>query len=86
MKKVFDWVNRDLLFCKLLSYNIDGNFYKCIKAMYSNPISGIKLNQYLTDWFDTDSGVCQGDSLSPTLFGIFVNDVAQAINQTLVFK
>ena len=81
MKKAFDWVNRDLLLYKLLSYNIDGKIYKCIKAMYSNPISSIKLNDYLTDWFHTDSGVRQGDSLSPTLFGIFVNDLVQDINQ-----
>ena len=81
MKKAFDWIDRDLLFYKLLSYNIDGNMYKCIKALYSNPMSGVKLNNYFTDWFNTSSGVRQGDSLSPTLFGIFINDIAQEINQ-----
>ena len=77
MKKAFDWVDRDLLFYKLLMYNIDGKIYNSIKSLYSHPLSSIKLNNYRTDWFTTESGVRQGDSLSPTLFGIFIyNDLA----------
>ncbi len=34
----------------------------------------------LTDWFITQSGVKQGDTLSPTLFGIFFNDIAHEVN------
>ena len=77
MQKAFDWVNRDLLFYKLLEYNIDGKIYNCIKAMYNHPLSYIKLNSYVTEWFPTDSGVRQGDSLSPTLFALFINDLAK---------
>ena len=32
------------------------------------------------DWFDVNSGVPQGDSLSQTLFSIFLNDLAHEIN------
>ncbi len=32
MQKHFDWVNRDMLFYRLLDYNIDGNIYNCIEA------------------------------------------------------
>ena len=74
MKKAFDWI--DLLFYKLLLYNIDGHLYHSIKSLYSHPVSSIKLNNYLTEWFYTESGVRQGDSLSPTLFGIYINDLA----------
>ena len=28
-----------------------------------------------TDWFDVRSGVRQGDNLSPTLFGLFLNSL-----------
>ncbi len=81
MQKAFDWVDRDLLFYKLLTYNIDGNIYRCIKALYNHPVASVKVNEYMTDWFPTDSGVKQGDSLSPTLFALFINDLAKEINE-----
>ncbi len=36
MQNAFDWVDRDLLFYKLLQNNIDGRMYNTIKALYSN--------------------------------------------------
>ena len=75
MQKAFDWVNRNLLFYRLLSYNIDGNIYKCIKALYNHPMSRVNINSYNTEWFETESGVRQGDTLSPTLFSLFINDL-----------
>ena len=37
------------------------------------------LNEYETDYFDCPIGVKQGDCLSPTLFAIFINDLASEI-------
>ncbi len=74
MQRAFDWVNRDLLFHRLLKYNITGNIYYCIKALYIDHVACVKVNNYITNWFDITSGVHQGDSLSPTLFGLFLND------------
>ncbi len=71
MQKAFDWVDRDLLFYKLLKYNINGNIYKCIKAMYTHPIAYVNVINNVTDWFNISSRVRQGDSLSPTLFGLY---------------
>ncbi len=33
----------------------------------------------LTDWFNTNAVVKQGDSLSPTMFGIFINDIVEDV-------
>ena len=33
-KKAFDIINRDLLFYRLVSYNIDGKIFKAIKGLY----------------------------------------------------
>lgn len=41
----------------------------------------VKINEYYTEWFPTPLGVKQGDSLSPTLFSIFINDLAREIKQ-----
>ncbi len=43
--------------------------------MYSHPIACVKVNDNITQWFDISSGVRQGDSLSTTLFGLFINDL-----------
>ena len=39
----------------------------------------MKVNEFLTNWFFTSSGVKQGDALSPTLFAVYINDLASTI-------
>ena len=80
MTKAFDSVNRNLLFYKLLRYNIEGKIYVAIKALYTKTSACINLNGHLSHWFETFIGVRQGDNLSPMLFNIFLNDLATEIN------
>ena len=76
LEKAFDWINRDLLLYKLLCHGVDGHFYQSIKSILCNTKSCVLLNHSVrTEWFDINCGVRQGDSLSPTLFNIFINDV-----------
>ena len=80
MKKAFDWVDRDLLFFKMYTqFNLGGKVYNAVKSLYSGPLSCVKINNYNTDWFSISSGVKQGDSLSPTLFAMYLNDLAVEI-------
>ncbi len=78
-KKAFDFVNRDLLFYKLLVNKIDGKFFNAVKQMYTNTEACVKVNDMFTDWFKTDSGVKQGDCLSSSLFNLYINDLAKEI-------
>ena len=78
-EKAFDWIDRDMLMYKLISYNVDGKFYKAIRAMYNNTRAIVKVNQMFSSWLDTRFGVGQGDTLSPTLFNIFLNDLVTDI-------
>ncbi len=81
LNSLFEAINtyQDLPFYRLLKYNITGNIYYCIKALYSHPIACVKVNNYETNWFDITSGVHQEDSLSPTLFGLFLNDLLREV-------
>ena len=38
-----DWIYRDILMYKLISYNIDDKFYKTIRTMYNNTRAILKL-------------------------------------------
>ena len=80
-QKAFDWVDRDLLFYKLLQCNINGKIYNSIKALSSHPVAHVRLNNITTEWFDTQSAVKQGDSLSATLFCIYINDLVHELNK-----
>ena len=82
LQKAFDWVDRDLLMWKLMHNNIGGKLYKAIKSLYARTLSCIRLNDTYTDWFHTKCGVRQGDTLSPTLFNLYINDFIDELNAT----
>ena len=60
----------------IIIHNITGKIYWAVRSLYKSTLSCIRLNNLYTDWFRVDFGVRQGDNLSPTLFGIFINDLA----------
>ena len=54
--------------------------YKAIRNLYSQTESCVKLSNMLyTEWFKVLSGVRQGDSLSPTFFSLYINELAKDI-------
>ena len=80
-RKAFDCVHRDLMEYKLLLAGIGGKLYNGIKSLYNSPVACIQVNELRTGWFPTPFGVKQGDLLSPSLFALFINDLAQEIKQ-----
>ena len=81
-KKAFDSVERNLLLFKLSNIGVNGNMYSAISALYSNPKSRVILQDYSTEYFDCPIGVKQGDCLSPTLFAIYINDLAKEVKDS----
>ena len=79
--RAFDSVWRDGLFYKLLKLDVSGKFYNVIKNMYSNYVTSVKLPQGVTDSFVTNTGIRQGDSLSPLLFCLFIDDIKNLFDQ-----
>lgn len=43
--------------------------------MYKNWKSCVKVDNKLTEFFECNLGVKQGDNLSPALFNIYINDM-----------
>ena len=80
-KKAFDSIIRDLLFYRHLSYNIDGKIFKAMQTFYKDTVSTVKQKDYIIEYFDVLYGVKQGDNLSPSLFNLFINNLASQIKE-----
>ena len=70
---------QNCLWYKLLKAGIHGKVLSAIQSLYDSVSCCVKVNNYLTDWFDVKQGVKQGCILSPNLFSIYVNDLANDI-------
>ena len=66
--KVFDYINRDILWHKLIKLGVRGKALNIIRSMYENFKSRVKYKNRLSENFECYLGVRQGETLSPFLF------------------
>ena len=73
-KKAYDTIPRDLLWHKLQRIGVHGDFLRAVQALYAEVPMGVQFADGMSPTFDSLLGVKQGCPLSPTLFGIFIDD------------
>jgi len=78
-KKAFDSIWHQGLFYKLIKSGIGGKTYDLIKSMYTECKCGVKINTKRTRYLSQERGVRQGCCLSPTLFNIYINELALSL-------
>ena len=84
-QKAFDSVDRHLLLYKLSMIGVTGKFYSAIASLYRNPKTRVILRDFETEFLHCPNGVKQQDDcLSPTLFAIFINDLADEIKASKI--
>ena len=79
-KQAFDKVWRGGLWTKLSKTNINGKCLKFIMNMYENIKSKISTSEGNSVFFPCQTGVRQGENLSPIMFSIYLNDLEQYLN------
>ena len=75
LRKAFDSLWHNGLIYKLMLSGIGQKLLNIINDMYSLSKSAVKIQNKISNYFHLQRGVKQGDSLSPTLFNCFINDM-----------
>lgn len=73
--KAFDYVDRDILWYKLIKIGVRGQMLDIIRSIYNNVKSRVKNKNTLSEAFSCNIGVRQGECLSPFLFAMYINDL-----------
>ena len=79
ISKAYDSVNRDILWRKLYSLGIKGEFLSSLKSLYTDDCIDCEVNGLLTRPIFLRRGLRQGCSLSPLLFALYISDVGTDI-------
>jgi hypothetical protein len=82
IKKAFDRVWRNGLWYKLKSLGAGGKFLRILQKLYARHTCRVSVNDDKSDPFDIGIGTKQGDTMSPTLFAVYINDLITAIKGT----
>ncbi len=69
-------------FYKLIESGIGGKTYDRIKSMYTESKCGVKINTKRTRYLSQERGVRQSCCFSPTLFNIYVNELALSLERS----
>ena len=81
--KAFDKVSHKRLSLKLKYYGIDGNTSTWINPFFTDRKQQVVVDNATSDTAMVTSGVPQGTVLGPTLFLIYINDIADDITSNI---
>ena len=82
LSQAFDSVRHDILWRKLRDKGLSDKFMNTLIQLYSKAKANIRISSDVTEEFEICNSVLQGESLSPKLFTLFLDDVVKAIEST----
>jgi hypothetical protein len=77
--KAYDRVWRDALWYRLKRVGVSGKLLRVFRASYSSVRRAVIVNDRVTPEFECRSGVAQGAVDSPTLYDVFIDELAQML-------
>jgi hypothetical protein len=82
LSKAFDSVVHSRLWERLHNVGISSKFISFVKAMYANVKAKTRTSYGESEYFPLQKGVLQGESLSPKLFTIFMDEIVEILYKT----
>ena len=77
--KAYDRVEWDFLFKVLEKFNFGPNFIKMIKTCYNNIQSAVKVNGFVSSFFELSRGIRQGCPISTIIYILVAETLAEAV-------
>ena len=84
LRKAFDTVNHDILFRKFSHYGFRGRSYYYLRSYFSSRKQCVSLDDHKSDFDNINCGVPQGSTFGPLCFGLYINDLPNAVSENCV--
>ena len=84
LQKAFDTVNHEILLEKLKHYGIRSKQNDWFRSFLTNRKQYVSMEGFFSQTKIVKCGVLQGSTLGPLLFLIYINDLANALEKSIV--
>jgi len=79
LSKAFDKMNHHGLFFKLMQRSIPNNLLLLLERWFSTGMTCVKWRSVWSSWYNLQCGIRQGGVLSPHLFAIYIDSLADKV-------